>query len=350
MNLEEKLASIREKRAALEAEMTRPLAPAELARASKEYSDLKPVAELADLYFRTLENMRDAEEMMKDASMRELAEAEFYECKAKLPEIESRIKIALLPRDEADDKGAILEIRAGTGGDEAALFAADLFGMYKNYADAKGWGLEVLDYHENEIGGYKEVIALVSGRGVFGRLKFESGVHRVQRVPETEAAGRVHTSAATIAVMPEAEEIDVEINPSDLRIDTYRASGAGGQHVNKTDSAIRITHIPSGAVAQCQDERSQFKNKEKAMKMMRSKLYEAKRAAAEGARAASRREQVGSGDRGEKIRTYNFPQNRLTDHRIGLTLYQLDRIILGVGLDEVIDALITDDQMKALTA
>jgi peptide chain release factor 1 len=351
MNLPDKLKQLMDKHAALEARFAEPgLDHKEIAALSKEHSDMKPVIELAGAYFKTLDDMAQAEEILKDPAMRELAEAEFYECKARLPIIEQDIKLALLPKDEADDKAAILEIRAGTGGDEAALFALDLFNMYKAYAALNKWGFELIDMHENEAGGFKEAIINISGRGVFGRLKFESGAHRVQRVPETESQGRVHTSAATVAVMPEAEEIDVDINPSDLRIDTYRASGAGGQHVNKTDSAIRITHVPSGVVVQCQDERSQFKNKDKAMKMLRSKLYEAKRVAQDSARASARKEMVGTGDRSDKIRTYNYPQNRVTDHRIGLTLYKLDYVMIGEALDEIIDALALDDQMKKLAA
>ena len=350
MNFEEKLLQIKDKYKELETQLMGTFEdPKEMAKVSKEYSDLKPVIELADKYIKTLDDMKQAEEMMKDPSLKEIAETEFYECKDKLPEIENQIKIALLPKDEADDKNAILEIRAGTGGDEAAIFAGDLFNMYKAYAELKGWKLEVLNYHENEAGGFKEIISNITGKGVFGRLKFESGAHRVQRVPETESAGRVHTSAATVAVMPEAEDIDIEINEKDLRIDTYRASGAGGQHVNKTDSAIRITHIPTNTVVQCQDERSQFKNKDRAMKMLRSKLYEAQRQKIESERAGLRKSQVGTGDRSDKIRTYNYPQNRVTDHRVNLTLYKLDYVMIGEALDEFIDKLITEDQIQKLS-
>ncbi len=349
MNLEEKLLQIKDKYKELETRLMGTFDDArEMAKVSKEYSDLKPVIELADLYLKTLNNMQQAEEMMKDSSLKDIAEVEYYDCKEKLPEIEQQIKIALLPKDEADSKSAILEIRAGTGGDEAAIFAGDLFNMYKCYAELKGWKLEVMDYHENEAGGFKEIISNISGNGVFGRLKFESGAHRVQRVPETESQGRVHTSAATVAVMPEAEDIDIEILDKDLRIDTYRASGAGGQHVNKTDSAIRITHIPTNTVVQCQDERSQLKNKERAMKMLRSKLYETQRQKMDEERAGLRKSQVGSGDRSDKIRTYNYPQNRVTDHRVNLTLYKLDYIMRGEALDEVIDKLITEDQIQKL--
>jgi peptide chain release factor 1 len=349
MTLAEKLQQIKEKYAALEERLMGAFDdPREMAKVSKEYADLKPVVALADEYLKAASDMAEAEALMKDPSMKELAEEEFYKAKERLPDLENKIKIALLPKDEADDRGAILEIRAGTGGNEAALFAGDLFEMYRAYAELHGWRFEIIGASESEAGGYKEVISNIEGAGVFGRLKFESGAHRVQRVPVTESQGRVHTSAATVAVMPEAEDVDVEINPADLRIDTYRASGAGGQHVNKTDSAIRITHVPTNTVVQCQDERSQFKNKDRAMKMLRAKLYDAKRQKQEAERAASRREQVGTGDRSDKIRTYNFPQNRVTDHRVGLTLYKLDYVMNGEALDEIIDALITDDQVNKL--
>ncbi len=350
MNFEDKLLQLKEKYKDLEKQLMGTFDDTkEMVKVSKEYSDLKPVIELSDVYLKTLDNMKQAEEMMKDPSLKEMAEMEYYECKEKIPEIEQNIKIALLPKDEADSKNVILEIRAGTGGDEAAIFAGDLFNMYKYYAELKGWKLEVMDYHENEAGGFKEIISNISGNGVFGRLKFESGAHRVQRVPETESQGRVHTSAATVAVMPEAEDVDIEILDKDLRIDTYRASGAGGQHVNKTDSAIRITHIPTNTVVQCQDERSQLKNKERAMKMLRSKLYETQRQKLDQERAGLRKSQVGSGDRSDKIRTYNYPQNRVTDHRVNLTLYKLDYIMRGEALDEIIDKLITEDQIQKLS-
>ena len=350
MNFDEKLLQLKEKYKELEQLLMGTFSdPKEMAKISKEYSDLKEVIVLADEYLKMKNDMAQAEEMMKDDSLKEIAEAEYYECKEKIPEIEKQIKIALLPKDEADDKNAILEIRAGTGGDEAAIFAGDLFNMYKCYAELKGWNLEVISYHENEAGGFKETISNITGAGVFGRLKFESGAHRVQRVPETESQGRVHTSAATVAVMPEAEEVDIEILDKDLRIDTYRSSGAGGQHVNKTDSAIRITHIPTNTVVQCQDERSQFKNKERAMKMLRSKLYEAQRQKIDSERAGLRKLQVGTGDRSDKIRTYNYPQNRVTDHRVNLTLYKLDYVMRGEALDEIIDKLITEDQIQRLS-
>ena len=350
MDFKEKLLQLKDKYFDLESKLTNIIEDRNLfIKISKEYSDLKPIIVLIDEYLKFIDNMEQAEEMLKDSSLKELAEEEYFHCKEQLPIMEQQIKLALLPKDIADSKNAILEIRAGTGGDEAAIFAGDLFNMYKSYAELKNWNFEVMDYHENEAGGFKEIITNISGSGAFGRLKFESGVHRVQRVPETESQGRVHTSAATVAVMPEAEEIDIEILDKDLRIDTYRASGAGGQHVNKTDSAIRITHIPTNTVVQCQDERSQFKNKDRAMKMLRSKLYEMQRLKTDKERADLRKSQVGTGDRSDKIRTYNFPQNRLTDHRINLTLYKLDYIMRGEALDEVIDKLITDDQLKQLS-
>jgi peptide chain release factor 1 len=283
-----------------------------------------------------------------DAEMRALAESEFHDLKERLPDLEHDLKILLLPKDEADARNAILEVRAGTGGDEAALFAADLLRMYQRYAELQGWRFEIIDASDTEIGGYKEAIASISGPGVFARLKFESGAHRVQRVPATESGGRIHTSAATVAVLPEAEEVDVHIEDKDLRIDTYRSQGAGGQHVNTTDSAVRITHMPSGVVVQCQDEKSQHKNRAKAMTMLRARLYEAQRQQQSDERAASRKSQVGSGDRSERIRTYNFPQGRVTDHRINQTVYKLDRVLAGEALDELIDPLIAADQAEKL--
>ncbi len=268
----------------------------------------------------------------------------------KVPELERELQILLLPKDAADEKNAILEIRAGTGGEEAALFAADLFDMYRRYAELQGWKFEVMSASESDIGGFKEVIVLVSGKGVFARLKFESGGHRVQRVPETEAGGRIHTSAATVAVLPEAEDVDIAIADKDLRIDVFRASGPGGQSVNTTDSAVRITHLPTGLVVQQQDEKSQHKNRDKAMKVLRSRLYDMERARKDAERAATRKGQIGSGDRSERVRTYNFPQGRVTDHRINLTLYKLDQVMAGEALDEIIAALIADDQAAALAA
>ena len=324
----------------------------EFTRLSKEYSDLMPVVEaIHDVR----QARREAEELRaiiddpeNDQEMRALAGEEFDALSAQLPDLERGVTVMLLPRDEADARNAILEVRAGTGGDEAALFAADLFRMYQRYADFRGWRVEVMNASETGIGGVKEVIATISGRGVFARLKFESGVHRVQRVPETEASGRIHTSAATVAVLPEAEEVDVSIEEKDLRIDVYRASGPGGQSVNTTDSAVRITHLPTGIVVQQQDEKSQHKNKAKALKVLRARLYQAERMAREAERAAARRDQVGSGDRSERIRTYNFPQGRVTDHRINLTLYKLDKVLSGECLDELVDALIADDEAARL--
>jgi len=328
--------------------------PQEMAKLSKEYADLSPVVEKIEALRKAQAEMGDLAELIADpqgdAEMRELAEAEFAELKERIPALEGELKILLLPKDEADAKNAILEVRAGTGGDEAALFAADLFRMYQRYADAHKWKFEVMDVNETGIGGYKEAIANISGRDVFARLKFESGVHRVQRVPATESGGRIHTSAATVAVLPEAEEVDLDLDENDLRIDVYRSSGPGGQSVNTTDSAVRITHMPTGIVVAIQDEKSQHKNKAKAMKVLRARLYEAQRAARDAERAADRRSQVGSGDRSERIRTYNFPQGRVTDHRINMTLHKIDAILEGEGLDEMIDALTTEDQAARLAA
>ncbi len=319
------------------------------AKASKELSDLEPVVERID-ELRAAERAKDeAEALMADPEMRALAEAELYGLKDRLPALLQEIRLALLPRDEADARSAILEVRPAAGGDEAGLFAAELFGMYQKYAAAKGWRVEVLEYADNELGGIKEATAEVTGRNVFARLKYESGVHRVQRVPATESQGRIHTSTATVAVLPEAEEADVEINDGDLRIDVYRASGAGGQHVNKTESAVRITHLPTGVVVAMQEERSQHKNRAKAMKVLRSRLYENQRSSLAATRAADRKGQVGSGDRSERIRTYNFPQGRVSDHRIGLTLHNIEKIMQG-ELDEIVDRLTAEDQAARLAA
>jgi len=320
----------------------------------REHHELGPLVERIEALQARRRELADLDALRQDAGaereMRELAEAEYYELRDALPAMEREITLLLLPKDEADARNAILEVRAGTGGEEAALFAAELFRMYQRYAQQQGWRFEPLDYSETEIGGVKEASAAISGRDVFSRLKFESGVHRVQRVPVTESGGRIHTSAATVAVLPEAEEVDVEIDEKDLRIDTYRSQGAGGQHVNTTDSAVRITHLPSGVVVQCQDEKSQHKNKLKAMKVLRARLYDEKRRQQESEQAAARRQQVGSGDRSERIRTYNFPQGRLTDHRINLTLYKLDKVMTGEALDEVVDALAAEDQAARLAA
>jgi peptide chain release factor 1 len=319
---------------------------------SKEYAELTPVVasivELRELQSEIADLGGMVADPESDPEMRALAEEEFRDARERIPELERKLNIQLLPKDAADEKNAILEVRAGTGGDEAALFAADLFRMYQRYAEKQGWKFEAMQISETGIGGYKEAVAEITGKGVFARLKFESGVHRVQRVPETETGGRIHTSAATVAVLPEAEEVDVQIETKDLRIDTFRAQGAGGQHVNTTDSAVRITHIPTGVVVSQQDEKSQHKNRAKAMKVLRARIYEAERAAKDAERAAARRGQVGSGDRSERIRTYNFPQGRVTDHRIGLTLHKLDKVLVGEALDEVIDALITEDEAARL--
>jgi len=287
--------------------------------------------------------------MLADPEMKDLAESELYALKEKLPALQQEIRIALLPKDEADERSAILEIRPAAGGDEAGLFAAQLFAMYQKYAAIRGWRCEILEYSDTELGGLKDAIAEITGKNVFSRLKYESGVHRVQRVPATESQGRIHTSTVTVAVLPEAEEVDVQIDEGDLRIDVYRASGAGGQHVNKTESAVRITHMPSGIVVAMQEERSQHKNRAKAMKILRARLYEQQRATLHATRAADRKAQVGTGDRSERIRTYNFPQGRVSDHRINLTLYKIDRVMAG-ELDEFIDALTAEDQAARLAA
>ena len=316
----------------------------------KEHKTLTPIIEKYREYMVAEKNIEEAIEIIREESdkeLRELAEEELRNSKEALEKISEELKILLLPRDENDDKNVIVEIRAGTGGEEAALFAHSLHRMYTMYAEAKGFKVEIMNINETELGGCKEVSFMVEGDGAYSRFKFESGVHRVQRVPETETQGRIHTSAVTVAVLPEAEEVEVEINPADLEIDTYRSGGAGGQHVNKTDSAIRITHKPTGLVVECQDERSQHKNRDKAMKMLRTKLYDMEREKQEMQRAGERKSQVGSGDRSERIRTYNFPQGRLTDHRIGLTLYSLENIMNG-NLDDVIDALITTDRAEKL--
>ncbi|SLN09936.1 peptide chain release factor 1 [Oceanibacterium hippocampi] len=321
-------------------------------RISREYAELRPVMEAVESYRAARRELADLEEMAadpdSDADMRALAAAEIETLRDRLPGLEMELQLRLLPKDAADEKNAILEVRAGTGGDEAALFAADLVQMYQRYADLHGWRVETLSYSETDIGGCKEGIFSIAGTSVFARLKYESGVHRVQRVPATESGGRIHTSAATVAVLPEAEEVDIAIDEKDLRIDVFRASGPGGQSVNTTDSAVRITHLPTGIVVQQQDEKSQHKNRAKALKVLRARLYEQERANADRERAAARKSQVGSGDRSERVRTYNFPQGRVTDHRINLTLYKLDRVIAGEALDEVIDALTAADQAEQL--
>ena len=314
---------------------------------NRELKELGPVVETYQAYCQALADKAGAEELLHDPDFRELAQEELAEAKVRLEQLEQEIKILLLPKDPNDQRNVIMELRGGVGGEESALFAHSLLRMYTMYAQTKGWKMDIVSINETELGGVKECSVLVEGEGAFSRLKFESGVHRVQRVPETESGGRIHTSAATVAVLPEAEDVECTIDPKDLQIDTYRASGAGGQHVNKTESAIRITHLPTGLVVECQDERSQYKNKDKAMKVLRSRLYEMEREKQASATAAERRSQVGSGDRSERIRTYNFPQGRVTDHRIGLTLYKIESIMDG-NLDELIDALVTADQAEKL--
>ena len=342
----DKLAQITQRFEYLEARLNAGAEPAEIARISREYSDLRPVAEQVAAYRRALDDLAQAEAMLADPEMRALAEDEIARLRALIPDHEQALRIALLPKDAADARPAILEIRPGTGGDEAALFAADLLKMYQRYAERQGWRFDILEEQLSDLGGIKEVTAHVQGEGVFAKLKFESGVHRVQRVPETEAGGRIHTSAATVAVLPEAAEVDIDIPPSDIRIDTMRSSGAGGQHVNTTDSAVRITHIPTGIIV-TSSEKSQHQNRAIAMQVLRARLYEMERERQASARAADRKAQVGSGDRSERIRTYNFPQGRMTDHRINLTLYALPQI-MGGDLDEVIGALVAHDQAEKL--
>ncbi|MCJ1961336.1 peptide chain release factor 1 [Novosphingobium mangrovi (ex Hu et al. 2023)] len=319
--------------------------------ASRDYAELEPVARVAAEVAAMRGELADLQSMEdSDPEMRALAAEEVARLKEELPERERQLAIAMLPRDSADQRPAMLEIRAGTGGDEAALFAADLYRMYEKYAAEQGWRVEMVSANASDVGGFKEVVANVTGTGVFAKLKFESGVHRVQRVPVTESGGRIHTSAATVAVLPEPTEVDVQIEDKDLKIDIYRASGAGGQHVNTTDSAVRITHLPTDIVVTCQDERSQHKNKAKAMQVLRARLYEKMRDEAQGAEAEARKAMVGSGDRSERIRTYNFPQGRVTDHRINLTLHRLPEVLEGTGLGELIDALIAEDEAKRLAA
>jgi peptide chain release factor 1 len=317
---------------------------------AREARDIEPVVEKIEALTKAKADMAGLEGLLNDPEMKDIASLEYYELKEQLPEMERAVQVALLPRDKADAGSAILEIRAGTGGQEAALFAADLFGMYKGYASVKGWKFDVMELAESDLGGFKEVVVSIEGAEVFGSLKFESGVHRVQRVPVTESQGRVHTSAATVAVLPEAEEVVAKLDPKDLKIDTYRSSGSGGQHVNVTDSAVRITHLPSGLVVAIQDGRSQHKNRETAMKVLASRLYDLERSKVDNERASDRKSQIGSGDRSERIRTYNFPQGRVTDHRINLTLYDLDGVMNGTKLGEVVDALISEDQAERLAS
>ena len=314
---------------------------------TREVKELEPVVEVYHAYQQAKANLAGAEELLHDPDFRELAQEELAAAKAEVERLEQELKVLLLPKDPNDSRNVVMELRGGVGGEEGALFAHSLLRMYTMYAQARGWKMDIVSLNETELGGVKECSVLIEGEGAYSRLKFESGVHRVQRVPETESGGRIHTSAATVAVLPEAEDVEFNIEPKDLQIDTFRASGAGGQHVNKTESAIRITHLPTGLVVECQDERSQYKNKDKAMKVLRSRLYEMEQEKQMAATAAERRSQVGSGDRSERIRTYNFPQGRVTDHRIGLTLYKIDAIMDG-SLDELIDALVTADQAEKL--
>ena len=350
MIIEQKLRDIQSRAKDIETKMNSgDVSGDELTHLSKEYSGLNEILPLIDKYLQTQQGILDATEMLHDPELKAIAAEQLEELNHALPELERDLQIALLPRDAADDNSAIVEIRAGVGGEESALFAGDLFNQYKSYALRKGWKIEIIEENATSLRGYKEIIFKIDGTGVYARMKFESGIHRVQRVPETEASGRIHTSAVSVAVMPEAKDIDVVIDDKDIRIDIFRASGAGGQHVNKTDSAIRITHFPTGIVVTCQNERSQLQNKATAMAVLRSRLYEKQRSEQMNASNASRRSMVGSGDRSEKIRTYNFPEQRVTDHRIKLTLYKLDDILAGgEGLDEMIDALISADQLERL--
>jgi len=353
VSIDDKLRSVVARHDELAALMSGSPPPAanDFARYAKEYAELTPVVDCVAELEAQRDEIAELASLVADpgdAEMQAMATEEFAAARARLADLERQLSVLLLPKDAADEKNAILEIRAGTGGEEAALFAADLFRMYQRYAALQGWRFEPMTISDTGIGGIKEAVVEIAGKGVFARLKFESGVHRVQRVPETESGGRIHTSAATVAVLPEAEEVDVKLEDKDLRIDTYRSQGAGGQHVNTTDSAVRITHLPTGIVVTQQDEKSQHKNRAKALKVLRARLYDQQREQLDADRAASRRSQVGSGDRSERIRTYNFPQGRVTDHRIGLTLHKLDRVIEGEALDEIVDALVAEDQAARL--
>ena len=343
----DKLEQIKQRLAFLEAKMSEGSAGDDFAALSKEYSDLRPVVEKIKLYQTLTSNILEVKSMLSDPEMCALAAEELTVLEARLPDLERQVQLTLIPKDEADERSAILEIRPGTGGDEAALFADDLLSMYQRYAEKAGWKFEVMEHSSSDLGGLREAVVNIKGQGVFARMKYESGVHRVQRVPVTESGGRVHTSAATVAVLPEAEDVDIDIPAADIRIDTMRASGSGGQHVNTTDSAVRILHIPTNIIV-VSSEKSQHRNREIAMQVLRTRLYDLKRQEVDAKRAASRKGQVGSGDRSERVRTYNFPQGRMTDHRINLTLYKLDQIMQG-DLDETIDALISDDQASKLT-
>jgi len=342
----DKIAQIIDRFQFLEAKMATGDVGAEIATLGREYAELRPVVETVTAYRDLVDQYAQAKEMLRDPEMKELAEAELPELKAALEASEHEVQLALLPKDSADGRPALLEIRPGTGGDEAGLFAADLLRMYQRYAEGQGWSFEILEESLSELGGVKEVVARIAGNGVFAKMKYESGVHRVQRVPETESGGRIHTSAATVAVLPEAEDVDVQISPNDIRIDTMRASGAGGQHVNTTDSAVRITHLPTGIIV-VSAEKSQHRNRDIAMQVLKTRLFDLERQRVDGERSADRKAQVGSGDRSERIRTYNFPQGRMTDHRINLTLYALDKV-MGGDLDEIISALQADAQATLL--
>jgi peptide chain release factor 1 len=342
----DKLEQIKQRFEFLEAKMNDGAAGEDIAKLAKEYSELRPVVEQIDEYQTLLSDLEEAQLMLEDPDMKDLATEELPTIKARIPEVEHALHLALLPKDAADARPAMLEIRPGTGGEEAALFAGDLLRMYQRYCETRGWTFDVIEEQQSEIGGIKEVVVHIKGEGVFARMKYESGVHRVQRVPETESGGRVHTSAATVAVLPEAEDVDVHIDANDLRIDTMRSSGAGGQHVNTTDSAVRITHLPTGLVV-TSSEKSQHRNREIAMQVLKTRLYDMERQRVHDERSADRKSQVGSGDRSERIRTYNFPQGRMTDHRINLTLYRLDQILAG-DLDEIVDALTADAQAAML--
>ena len=351
---ESKLDALLTRQATVEAELTTPQSKDNFVRLSREFAELNPVVEQIKAYRAVLAELAGVEALLADpatdAEMRAIAEAEKAQLVDRRTALEQRIRVALIPKDAMDERNVILEIRAGTGGEEASLFAGDLFRMYERYAAAQGWKVEVISASEGSMGGYKEIVAEIRGRGPFARLKFESGVHRVQRVPDTEGSGRIHTSTATVAVLPEVEDVDIALNETDLKVDTMRAGGAGGQHVNKTESAIRITHLPSGIVVSMQEDRSQHRNRAKAMTLLRAKLYDAERSKRDAERAAERRGQVGSGDRSERIRTYNFPQGRVSDHRINLTLYKLPQILEGEALGEMIDALMTEHQAELLAA
>jgi peptide chain release factor 1 len=349
----EKLDKLVQRWTSLQSELSQSVNQATRVQLAKEFAELNPVVETIREYRKAEAEWSELVALSNDASadkeLRDLAQDELNQVDHRRGELQEKLRLHLLPKDAADEKSAIMELRAGTGGDEAALFAADLFRMYSRYAELRGWKIEIISLSENNLGGYKEIIASISGKGVFARLKYESGVHRVQRVPATEASGRIHTSAATVAVLPEVEDIDLDIRPEDIRIDTMRAGGAGGQHVNKTDSAVRITHLPTGLIV-VSAEKSQHQNRRLAMQVLRSRLYELERQKAADSRAAQRKGQIGSGDRSQRIRTYNFPQGRVTDHRIGLTLHKLDEVLEGTALDELIDALITEHQTSALAA